>query len=574
MKFTEITECLPYPKKLKARLSKDHSVIITYVVKHFKSTMKYKSMVLNALNSITYATLMKEAYDINADNPIEALQLYDNDTLKDGIIPKYPDLYIYPQDIEWDITPTIVKAKEETPAETKSKPKSKAKSAPAPQIDTPKEWLYLRAPQYPRMDIHQYVLSDIIGTERFYMFPSLPIIPERQNEISCTTDVTKMTDRELLRLFPNRFIRTRAEVMYTPIGDIPMDKDLGLLLPIGNFTPEQFRENIIQYPHIYKLTRILDNKEISFYKHIEIDGELHDTLEVWDSLPDTKYIPKTAEFIKEYVVRKYLLERSVGVEHKYPIRGTLNPYVTLFAPPEFYGGDTVELARNCVRSRVSYYKSRNPFLERYGYVRQGKLPPYQNWNNNCPFKQFCTNNECRTVCANLAEFSYLMERNGMKDDVTAYMHSPKALQDASEWLTRAEGCYKVITPPDTAEAASCLTYVAICNYYKGNTFHCSVYHLNFMEYINKLQQSWTNGMDDDLEYTQIFIEKAKVLIISNLDFMQFKDFQAQTLLNLAHNRKLHKQSTIIVSPKLNSLIGSGPFFSKMKEVFGKEVIDT
>ena len=94
-----------------------------------------------------------------------------------------------------------------------------------------------------------------------------------------------------------------------------------------------------------------------------------------------------------------------------------------------------------------------------------------------------------------------------------------------------------------------------------------------MEYINKLQQSWgMSAPDDDLEYTQIFIEKCKVLVVSNIDYVQFKDFHAQTLLNMAHNRKLHNQTTLVVSPDMNRLIGSGPFFVRMKEVFGKELI--
>ena len=191
---------------------------------------------------------------------------------------------------------------------------------------------------------------------------------------------------------------------------------------------------------------------------------------------------------------------------------------------------------------------------------------------NCPFKQYCQRPLCRNTCPDFTEIDYLLERNFLLGNKNIYSFSDKMLQNASECLTAAEKCYKVVTTTDTSEVASCLTYAAICNYYKGNTYHCSVYHLNFADYVNDIQRSWTDGMTDELEYTNIFIEKCKVLIISNLDFIQFKDFQAQTLLNMAHSRKLHGQSTIIVSPKLNSLFGSGAFFTRLKEVFGKELI--
>ena len=101
---------------------------------------------------------------------------------------------------------------------------------------------------------------------------------------------------------------------------------------------------------------------------MEIDGELVDTLEVWDSLEISKWIPKQAEFIKEYVTRKYLMDIEYkGFVPKYPIYGTLDPYLTLFMPVGEYakrGFNVVDLARQCVKSRVSYKQSRSPILRR------------------------------------------------------------------------------------------------------------------------------------------------------------------------------------------------------------------
>lgn len=563
MYFTEITDKLKYPSKYRQRLIKEHSKIISYAVEHYTKSKRFHKTIVNALNTVSYMVLNGDTIpkiDYSAPEPFADFKLLSSSDIKDGL----GNIYLDADNIEWNITP-----KQETPTERKSTQLIKENIT---LVDTPKEYLYLRAPQYPRMDTSKLFMSDYVGNEHFYMHPSLPIIPEKQTDISCTTDVKIMTDKDLMKLFPNRLIRTRAEVMYQPYGDIPMDEDLGLLIPINGYSKEDIRDNIIKYPHFYQLTRLYNDEEISFYKHIEIDGKLFPTLDVWDSLSDSKLIPKTAEFIKEYVIRKYLLDRDHGVKHNYPLRGTLEPYLTLFAPPDFYGEDPIELARACVTSRVSYLKSRNPYIERYSYVKQGILPP--NTSNNCPFKQYCRQNQCKIICADLVEYEYLMERNGLLNNKSVLSFSTKCLQQASECLVASEGGYKVVISDNTSDMASCLTYAAICNHYKGNTLHCSVYHLNFMEYINRIQQSWSiNGSDDDLDYINIFLDKAKVVIVSNIDFMQFKDFQAQTLLNLAHNRKLHGLSTIIVSPKLNSLVGSGPFFSRLKEVFGKEVID-
>lgn len=176
-----------------------------------------------------------------------------------------------------------------------------------------------------------------------------------------------MTIMDMMKLYPNHFIRTRAATMYENHDGLTLDDDIGIILPIVGFSPTQVKDNIIKYPHIYKLTRYMNNKFTSFYSNIEIDGELHDTLSIWDSLPDSKKMPRNSEFIKEYVVRRYLLERDIlGVEHKYPLFGTLEPFLTLFTTSDDYirlgYTDVTDIAKQCVISRVSYKRSRNPIL--------------------------------------------------------------------------------------------------------------------------------------------------------------------------------------------------------------------
>ena len=575
MKYSEIIDYLPkhYPKNCtqaeKEALSSSHNAILEYGNHNIVKSRKSKKRIIDAVNAVSYAVITGEDFDLD----------FDKDTIVVG--PKHisveqcwgtlKSLYIDLSDIVFDIEMSEPEIKSNTSSTPKVR-KTKASEKAEPEIETPKEYLYLKAPQYPRFDTTKYWFNTYIGKEQFFMHPSLPIIPEKQADISCTTDLDKMTEKDLLRLFPNHLIRTRAPIMYEPLNDIPMDKDLGLLIPIEGYTPEQIRENIIKYPHLFQLTRIYNNEELNFYKHIEIDGKLCDIIETWDSLPISRKLPKTVEFIKEYVARKYLLDRDNGVQQKFPLRGSLEPYLTLFAPPEFYTGrNPIELAKTCVKTRIKYLQSRNPFLERYQNVKQGRISSYE--TISCPFKQYCRKAICKNVCADWAEIQYLLERNNLDKNSEIYSTSAKDFQKLSEWLTAASTTHRVVISDNTVGTASRLTYAAICQHWKGNAFHCAVYNLNFMEYLNRTQQSWAGGNDEDLEYINIFIQKAKVLIISNIDFVQFKDYQAQMLLNIVNNRKIYNQSTITVAPKLNSLVGSGTFFARMKEIFGKEVLD-
>jgi hypothetical protein len=118
---------------------------------------------------------------------------------------------------------------------------------------------------------------------------------------------------------------------------------------------------------LYKLTKIVDGTLQNFVSTIELDGKLHKVSEIWSSLPESSIIPYVVDFVKEYVIRRYLLERDIlGMKHNYPMFGTLEPFLTLFTTPEDYQTfkyfDPIELARACVKSRVSYKRSRNPIL--------------------------------------------------------------------------------------------------------------------------------------------------------------------------------------------------------------------
>ena len=132
-------------------------------------------------------------------------------------------------------------------------------------------------------------------------------------------------------------------------------------------------DNIIKYPHFEGLVRQGrlkgTTRYVDFWKYIEINGELYKTKDIWEELDDTKRLPKVKAVMEDYVVRRYLLERDLkGIDHKYKLFGELDPYLTLFMPSENYiqlgYTDVIDIAKQCVKSRVSYKLSRNPVIRR------------------------------------------------------------------------------------------------------------------------------------------------------------------------------------------------------------------
>ena len=370
IRFTSISENYKVQRCFKAALCDMYASVITYVIKHFDGTMAYKQTVVKIINILTYAVYASEMLprEWNINNPFVNIPDIDDDTLQDTL----GDIYLTVDAIEWDVqivdTPTPVMNTAPVFSATSTTIPVKTQVKDITIRETPSTDLYIQAPELPQFDITKPWVQQQCGSDLLTIYTTLPEIPQRQRDISITTDVNRMTDMELLKLYPNHFIRTRASIMYEPQTNMDFDKDFGVILPIDDYSKDQVLENIIKYPHLYKLVREQNNTLISFYAFMEIDGELVDTLEVWDSLEISRWIPKNAEFIKEYITRKYLLDMEhKGIVPKYPIYGSLDPFLTLFMPASEYikrGYNAVDLARQCVLSRVSYKQSRSPVLRR------------------------------------------------------------------------------------------------------------------------------------------------------------------------------------------------------------------
>lgn len=191
---------------------------------------------------------------------------------------------------------------------------------------------------------------------------------------------------------------------------------------------------------------------------------------------------------------------------------------------------------------------------------------------NCIFTGFCVNGECDKACPDYVESTYLLERNGISLKSNVFHADPKQIQKYFNIINNSDGRLTTVIANNTNEASELLTYCGICKYWKHSRLHMVVYNLRFSQYIDSIQKSWnTKGAAKESEYAEIWSEKAKLLIISNIDYVNFKEFQCTTLLSLIQNRDAKGLGTIIVSPQIKALAGDGNFFSQMKNIMTNSI---
>lgn len=192
---------------------------------------------------------------------------------------------------------------------------------------------------------------------------------------------------------------------------------------------------------------------------------------------------------------------------------------------------------------------------------------------NCIFSGHCMESRCDKSCPALVQTTYLLERNNIPINSNVFKTDPTQVSNTLKILDTAKGSFRVVVDSDTAGKANLLTYCSICQNWKGSQLHCVVYHLKYSQYIDELKSSWKNGESDDLSYKKIWLKSAKVLIISGIDFVNFQTFNCQTLLEIIQQRRSNPDNTtILVSPKLSSLVGDGGFFGILHDMMQKAVI--
>ena len=141
--------------------------------------------------------------------------------------------------------------------------------------------------------------------------------------------------------------------------------------------------------------------------------------------------------------------------------------------------------------------------------------------NNCIFTAHCIEPVCDKACPILVETSYLLERNGLSFNNAVFNATLDDINCARDILHKSANKLKVYDAKNTIFASDMLTYCAICENWQGNRLHCNVYHLKFSNHIEAIQRSWSvKTIPESLEYEQIWLSSAKVLIISNICTVQ------------------------------------------------------
>ena len=193
--------------------------------------------------------------------------------------------------------------------------------------------------------------------------------------------------------------------------------------------------------------------------------------------------------------------------------------------------------------------------------------------NKCMFSGHCIKTTCDQSCPALVESTFLLEQNKIGLNSSVFHAEPTLLAKYSKIVENSEGKLQTVIAKNTNAVSELITYCGICKYWRGSRLHTSVYNLKLSQYLDTMQGSWSNNSNlDDLEYQKIWVSKAKLLIISGIDFVNFKDFQCQTLLSLLQSRDNPEMGTIIVSPQLPSLVGSGLFFGRLQETLGRTTV--
>lgn len=193
--------------------------------------------------------------------------------------------------------------------------------------------------------------------------------------------------------------------------------------------------------------------------------------------------------------------------------------------------------------------------------------------NKCMFSGHCIKATCDQSCPAYVESSFLLEQNGIGFNSGVFHTDPATLNKYGKYVEGCEGKLQTVIAKNTNSVAELITYCGICKYWRGSRLHTSVYNLKLSQYLDGVQNSWSSNSNlDDLEYQKIWVAKAKLLVISNIDFVNFKDFQCQTLLSLLQSREKPELGTIIVSPQTKSLVGSGLFFNRLQETLGRSTV--
>lgn len=381
MKFTEIPDTImnrrSVPNNMRpflGTISSLDSKIIDYV----QATPEFKPRdmikIVRKMNSLAYQVIIGDYidFDVSTESGYNSIMLIDDVECSS----KLGNLFIDVADVMWD-----VEYSENVPivSETLIQESYNDESFvdPTNKISNDSD-ISLSFPKVPRFDPNKVwaIGKDIYG-RLIPIHPTLPEIPTVQNEISITTDVSKFSKQDLLKLFPNKRLKPRHDELYQKVDGFEWDPILGYIPKILDFTKEQIVENLIKYPKFnYMYREFGEDNRVNFTSFLESNENLVPLKVAVEVVPDMVALPKSKIFYMDYIVRRYLLERDVlGIEHKFPMYGTFDPFMTLFTTMEEYAAlgysDFESMAKQCVIGRVKFYQSRNPLVR--GLLNESRI---------------------------------------------------------------------------------------------------------------------------------------------------------------------------------------------------------
>ena len=422
---------------------------------------------------------------------------------------------------------------------------------------------------------HIYLKSLDLAGRPINVYPTLPTIPTNQCEVSATTNIDTMIDMDFLKMFPDEVIRARHPMMYGTFTDVvnvhgdPMeievDEVLGYIPVINGYTREQIIDNIIKYPQFTYWYRQEGRDRTPFTKYVEIDGELVPRMK-WlreSKDPDLNNVPGNEYFIKDYMYRKYILDEEYGgIKHTYPPFGTYGPFMSLFMPKELYQkfgyNDVASIGRQCVQNRIDFFRSRNPLFLMKKKMDAGQVEHFlKDEKRMCPFSSQCERAFCDYSCGKNVLFDVMMKKSEIKpQDVGAI--SVKLRDKVKQDLAKFKGSTIYITANRgnkmLGDIYAWLAACKLCPYYGSDV---TVYHLKYSKYLEQLRQSWATKYEpEELIEARCFVNTARVLVVSSLEYVQYKDFESQTLFSLLGERSYNRDfTTIVIGPEINTWLG-------------------
>ena len=166
-------------------------------------------------------------------------------------------------------------------------------------------------------------------------------------------------------------------------------------------------------------------------------------------------------------------------------------------------------------------------------------------------------------------------RNNISAQSKVFAKDPRKIAKLSKILSQNEGTLcTYIEKYDTSAVSELFAYLSVCNTWRYSVLKCKTYTLNYYRYLDLIKKSYSGVESSDLEYMNIWIQSAQVLIVSNLDFVRFNDFSCQELLGKLEMRRCNPElTTIIVAPPLSTLVGEGPFFPKLTNYLSRVIVN-